>query len=141
LIKHLIKLGYYDEVASELEDNSFSALCSENKLYNAEKNYMLAILSTNKNSFGNPIDHLLEAFEYINESSITELSWKVLSRLAEIYYERGNFSKSEKFNSFAISVLDYIFNNIKNEKIKSIILESSERKDAYKKLLIMQQNY
>lgn len=141
LIKHLIKLGYYDEVASELEDNSFSALCSKNKLYNAEKNYMLAILSINRNSFGNPIDHLLEAFEYINESSITELSWKILSRLAEIYYERGNYSKSEKFNSFAISVLDYIFNNIKNEKIKSIILESSERKDAYKKLLMMQQNY
>ena len=65
LIQHMIKLGYYDKAASELEYDSFSELCSENKLYNAEKNYMLAILSINKNSFGNPIDYLLEAFKYI----------------------------------------------------------------------------
>src|ERR1035437_1648763 len=141
LIKLLIKLGYYDEAASELGDNSFSALCSENKLYNAEKNYMLAILSINRSSFGNPINYLLEAFEYINESSITELSWKVLYRLAEIYYERGNYSKSEEFNSYAISVLNYIFNNIKSEKIKSIIMDSPERKEVYQRLLIMQRNY
>jgi hypothetical protein len=102
---------------------------------------MLAILSINNKSFGNPIDYLLEAFKYINESSITELSWKVLFQLAEIYYERGNYSKSEEFNSFAISVLNYIFNNIKNEKIKFILMESSEIKDVYKKLLLMQQNY
>jgi tetratricopeptide (TPR) repeat protein len=137
----MIKLGYYDKAASELEYDSFSELCSENKLYNAEKNYMLAILSINKNSFGNPIDYLLEAFKYINESSITELSWKVLYRLAEIYYERGNYSKSEEFNSYAMSVMNFIFNNIKNEKIKSFVMESSERKEVYQKLLNMQKNY
>jgi serine/threonine protein kinase/tetratricopeptide (TPR) repeat protein len=141
LVKELIKLGYYDEAAIELEDSYFSAICSENKLYNAEKDYMLAILSINKKSFGNPIDYLLEAFKFINESSITELSWKVLFQLAEIYYERGNYSKSEEFNSFAISVLNYIFNNIKNEKIKSIVMESSERKNVYNKLLLMKQKY
>jgi serine/threonine protein kinase/tetratricopeptide (TPR) repeat protein len=141
LIKHLIKLDYYDEAALELKDDSFSALCSENKLYYAEKNYMLAILSINKNSFGNPIDYLLEAFKYINESSITELSWKVLFKLAEIYYERGNYSKSEEFNSFAISVMNFIFNNINNENIRSFIMESSERKEVYQNLLNMQKNY
>src|ERR1035438_1079092 len=141
LIKHLIKLGYYDDADLELEDNSFSALCSENKLYNAEKNYLLAILSKDRTSFGNPIDYLLEAFKYINESSITELSWKVLFLLAEIYYERGNYSKSEEFNSFAISVMNFIFNNIKNENIKSFVMESSERKEVYLNLLNMQKNY
>ena len=141
LIKHLIKLDYYDEAALELKDDSFSALCSENKLYNAEKNYMLAILSINKNSFGNPIDYLMEAFKYINESSITELSWKVLFKLAEIYFERGNYSKSEEFNSFAISVMNFIFNNINNENIKSFLMESSERKEVYQNLLNMQKNY
>jgi serine/threonine protein kinase len=141
LIKELIKLGFYNEAAIELEDSYFSAICSENKLYNAEKNYMLANLSINEKSFGNPIDYLLEAFNYINESSITELSWKVLFQLAEIYYERGNYSKSEEFNSLAISVLNYIFNNIKNEKIKSIIMKSSERKDVYNKLLLMKKKY
>jgi tetratricopeptide (TPR) repeat protein len=141
LIQLLIKLGYYDKAASELEDNAFSELCSENKLYSAEKNYMMAILSINKNSFGNPIDYLLEAFKYINESSITELSWKVLYRLAEIYYERGNYSKSEEFNSYAMSVMNFIFNNIKNEKIKSFVMDSPERKEVYQKLLNMQKNY
>jgi serine/threonine protein kinase/tetratricopeptide (TPR) repeat protein len=141
LIKLSIKLGYYDEAASELEDDTFLAICALNKLYNSEKNYMFAILSTNKNSYGNPIDYLLEAFKYISESSITELSWKVLYRLAEIYYERGNYSKSEEFNTFAISVLNFILNNIKNEKIKSIVAESSERKEVYQNLLIMQKKY
>jgi hypothetical protein len=101
----------------------------------------MAILSINKNSFGNPIDYLLEAFNYIKESNITELSWKVLYRLAEIYFERGNYSKSEEYNSYAMSVLDYIFNNIKDEKIKYIVMESSERKKAYQNLLFMQKNY
>jgi serine/threonine protein kinase len=141
LIQLLIRLGHYDKAASELEDNAFSELCSENKLYTAEKNYLMAILSINKNSFGNPIDYLLEAFKYINESSITELSWKVLYRLAEIYYERGNYSKSEEFNSYAMSVMNFIFNNIKNEIIKSFVMDSPERKEVYQKLLNMQKNY
>jgi hypothetical protein len=93
------------------------------------------------NSFGNPIDYLLEAFNFIRESSITELSWKVLFRLAEIYYERGNYSKSEEFNTFAISVMNFIFDNIKNEKIKSFVMESSERKESYQRLLNMKKNY
>ena len=141
LIKLLIKLEYYEEAALELNDDYLLTVCSLNKLYNSEKNYMLAILSINKNSFGNPVDYLLEAFKYIKESSITELSWKVLYRLAEIYYERGNYSKSEEFNTFAISVMNFIFNNIKNEKIKSIVTESSERKEVYQNLLMMQKNY
>jgi len=141
LIKQLIKQGNNDEAASELKDNFFSELCAENKLYYAEKNYMLAILSTNNNSFGNPIDYLLEAFNFIKESSITELSWKVLFRLAEIYYERGNYSKSEEFNSFAISAMNFIFDNINNVKIRSFVMESSERKESYLRLLNMKKNY
>lgn len=141
LVNLYIKVGSYEEAASVLRDDHFSALCSENKLFNAEKNYMFALLSTNKNSFGIPIDYLLEAYDYIKISGITELSWKVLFRLALNYYERGNYSKSEEFNIFAIAVLDFIFNNIKNEKIKSIIMENPERNDAYKRLLIMQKSY
>ena len=141
MIELLIRLGYYDEAASELGDKSFLALCFDNKLYNAQKNYLMAILSINKNSFGNPIDYLLEAFNYIKESSITELSWKVLYRLSEIYFERGNYSKSEEYNSYAMSVLNYIINNIKDRKFKSIIMESSERGKVYQRLLIMQKNY
>jgi tetratricopeptide (TPR) repeat protein len=141
LISHLIKHTHYDEAGAELKDYYFLALCSDNKLFNAEKNYMLAILSMKNKTFGNSIDYLLEAFNYIDESGITELSWKVLYQLAEIYYERGNYSKSEEFNIFAMSVLDFIFNNIKNKKIKSILMESSERKEAYKQLLMMQHKY
>ena len=141
LINHLIRLYHYNEASEELKDDYFLALCSDNKLFNAEKNYMLALLSMKSNIFGNSIDYLLDAFNYVDESGITELSWKVLFKLAEIYYERGNYSKSEEFNTFAISVLDFIYNNVKNIKIKSILMESSERKEAYKRLLMMQQKY
>jgi serine/threonine protein kinase/tetratricopeptide (TPR) repeat protein len=141
LINHLIGLYHYNDAGEELNDDYFLALCSDNKLFNAEKNYILALLSLKSNTFGNSIDYLLDAFNYIDDSGITELSWKVLYKLAEIYYDRGNYSKSEEFNTFAISVLDYIFNNIKNTKIKSILMESSERKEAYKRLLMMQQKY
>jgi serine/threonine protein kinase/tetratricopeptide (TPR) repeat protein len=141
LINYLINLQKFNEAAAELDDDYFLALCSENKLFNAERNYMFAILSIKSKSFGNSIDYLLEAFNYINESGITELSWKVLYQLAEIYFERGNYSKSEEFNTFAISVLDYIFNSIKNKNIRTVITESSERKEIYKRLLMMQQKY
>ena len=141
LIKLMIKLGHNDKAASELKDSSFSTLCAENKLYYVERNYLWAILSLSERSFGNPIDFLLDTLKYINESSITELSWKVLSLLAEIYYERGNYSKSEEYNSDAMSVLNYIFNNIKSDKIKSLIMENSERKEVYQKLLMMQGKY
>jgi tetratricopeptide (TPR) repeat protein len=141
LINLLLEHQKYEEAALELEEKSFVELCSENKLYNAERNYLLAVLSINLKTIGNPVDYLFEVYNYINEFSITELSWKVLYRLAEIYFERGNYSKSEEFNTFAISVLDFIFNNIKDEKIKSIVMENPERKEVYKRLLMMKQNY
>jgi tetratricopeptide (TPR) repeat protein len=141
LIKLLIQNENYEEVLSELEDKSFIKICSENKLYNAERNYLFAVLTINNKTFGNPIDYLLKALNYINESSITELSWKVLYQLADIYFERGNYPKSEEYNTFALSVLNYIFNNINNKKIQSYVIESSERREVYQKLLMMQKNY
>ncbi|MDR3611025.1 MAG: protein kinase [Ignavibacteriaceae bacterium] len=141
LIKLLIQNGNYEEVLSELEDKSFIKICSENKLYNAERNYLFAVLTINNKAFGNPVDYLLKALNYINESSITELSWKVLYQLADIYFERGNYPKSEEYNTFALSVLNYIFNNINNKKIQSYVIESSERREVYQKLLMMQKNY
>jgi serine/threonine protein kinase/tetratricopeptide (TPR) repeat protein len=141
LINLLIKQGYNEEALSELENKSFIKICSENKLYNAERNYLFALLAINNKTFGNPIDYLLDALNYINESNITELSWKVLFRLADIYNERGNFSKSEEYNTFALSVLNYIFDNISNKEIQSFVFESPERKEVYQKLNMMQKNY
>jgi serine/threonine protein kinase/tetratricopeptide (TPR) repeat protein len=141
LINLLLKKGNYEEAASELENKTFLDVCSENKLYISERNYLLAVLSRNNKRIGNPVDYLIEALSYINDSSITELSWKVLYHLADIYNERGNYSKSEGYNIDAVSVLNYIFDNINNKKIKSFVMESSERKEVYQNLLNMQKNY
>jgi hypothetical protein len=37
--------------------------------------------------------------------------------------------------------MNFIFNNIKNEIIKSFVMDSPERKEVYQKLLNMQKNY
>jgi serine/threonine protein kinase/tetratricopeptide (TPR) repeat protein len=141
VINRLISFGLYDEAFSRLQENSFISLCSENKLYNAEKNYITALIAINKNSDINPVDYLLKAYEYISESSITELTWRVLFKLTVLYYERGNYSKSREFNTYAVSVLDFIFSNIKNAKIKRMVMEQEDRKGAYNKLKFMQSNY
>jgi serine/threonine protein kinase/tetratricopeptide (TPR) repeat protein len=139
LINIRINLGFLNDAASDLNDKSFIDLCTQDKLLYAKRNYLFALLSSKDKIFGNQIDYLLEAFKFINESSITELSWKVLYHLADIYHKRGNYSKSEEYNSFAMSVLNYIFNNINSEKIKSFVMES--RKEVYKELLEMQKKY
>jgi len=83
----------------------------------------------------------MEAYGYISEFSIIELTWQVLFQLAVFYYDRGNFSKSKEFNTYAVSVLDYIFDNIKSIKIKRMVIESADRKEAYDKLKLMQSHY
>jgi hypothetical protein len=141
VINCLIRMGLYDEASTELQSNSFTIICGENKLFNSEKNYLSAVIASNKDSTGNPVDYLLDAYGFLAESTITELTWKVLFRLADLYYDRGNFPKSKEFNIYAVSVLDYIFNNIKNNKIKRLVVENPERKEAYNKLKLMQSNY
>ena len=141
IIETLINLGFYDEAYSRIQDSSFTGLCQGNKLYNAEKNYLAALISTNKDSAGNPVDYLMDAYGFISEFSITELTWKVLYKLAVIYYERGNFPKSKEFNLYAVSVLDYIFNNCKSQKIRRYVSERIDRKEAYDRLKTMHSLY
>ena len=141
VIRRLIKIGLYDEAFSELQENSFSGLCERNKLYTAEKNYYTAVVLINKETDRNPVDYLMEAYGYISEFSIMDLTWQVLFQLTVFYYDRGNFSKSKEFNTYAVSVLDYIFNNIKSIKIKRMVIESADRKEAYDKLKLLQSHY
>ena len=141
IIRYMIRIENYDAAFIELEAESFTKLCSENKLNNAEKNYLEGVVALNKDSIGNPIDLLLDTFGYISEFSITELTWQVMFKLSVIYYERGNFSKSKEFNIYAVSVLDYIYNNIKSSKIRRIVMEQADRKEAYSKLKSMQKYY
>ena len=141
VINHLISAGHYDDAFDELEDNYFTGICLSNKLYYAEKDHLAAIISIYKVSAGNPVDYLMKAYEFISEFSITELTWKVLFKLAEIYFERGNFSKSKEFNIYAVSVLDYIFNINKNIRLKRLIMEQGDREAAYNKLKLMQSKY
>jgi tetratricopeptide (TPR) repeat protein len=141
VINYLIRAGLYDEASFEVQENSFTSICSVNRLYNAERNYLTAVISISNDSAGNSIDYLIEAHKFISEFSITELTWQVLFRLAVIYYDRGNFSKSKEFNKYAVSVLDYVFNNIKNSKLKKHVMNRFDRKEAYSKLKHMQSLY
>ena len=141
VISNLIRLKLYGEAFSEIHEDSFAILCGENKLYNAELNYLKAIVAANKDSAGNPVDYLTHAFNSVSELSITELTWQVMYRMAVLYYDRGNFPKSKEFNVYAISVLDYIFNNIRNGKLKKVVMEQPERKEAYNKLIFIQSYY
>jgi tetratricopeptide (TPR) repeat protein len=141
LINLFIRYGLFNEALLELNDPYFVTLCQENKLNNAEKNYLLALVSLNSGSGGNPVDYLLDAYSFVCESSITELTWKVLFELAGIYFERGNFHKSKEFNNYAVSVLDYIFNIIEENKFKSCVMDYPERKNSYNRLLTMQSSY
>ena len=140
LCKDLIRLGMHEDAINLLNDPEFSNICNENIFYNAEKLYLLALLASNNNNLElpPPIESLEKAFNLIKDEHITELTWKLLFSLAENYFQRGNFKKSEEYVLYSKRLLNFIAENIRDENLKRTYLEKAERKSALEKLEFME---
>ena len=132
LIKMLLQYNKYKEALSELNSKELINICEENKYLEGERLYLLGLLSevSNELELRPAIEYYLNAYEIIKDLEITELTWKVLFMLTMSYTERGNVARATDYLIYGKSVLDYIGNNFKDERLKMLYFDEPERQTA-----------
>lgn len=132
----MIKLNILDEAAGELRSQNINDLCSGNIVFEAERNYKFGTICELNPLLGtkSPIDYYLTANELIENLHITELTWKVLFALFKTYSSRGNINKSREYAKYSKSLIMFIAENIKDNRLRRIYLAADERKKALEEL-------
>ncbi len=136
LVNILVSAEKYDEALSIVNSEEFVSVCDDNKLYLAGKNYLLNIISgyTGLGSLKPSIEYLTEAYNIIENQSITELTWKVLFGLYRYYSDRGNTKKADQYGYYCEATIKLIAANISNEETRKDYLNRREQKEALLKL-------
>ena len=132
LLNYLIKFELFAKALEELNNNSFKKVSKQNNIYEANREYLLGLISSmhiTDDTFS-PIEHFEKAYELLTDESIVELTWKVLFALAETYNERGNFNKAKKYIIYARDLLYLIVENIETTNFKTAYLQKEERHAA-----------
>src|SRR4030066_260555 len=99
LIKIFIQQNKYYEAVEEINRSELMELCSQNSILEAEREYFLGIISKNftSDSLLPSLVYFEKAYELIKDENISELTWKVLYEISELYIERGNLNKAKHF--------------------------------------------
>jgi tetratricopeptide (TPR) repeat protein len=128
----LIKLEKFENALEKLSNENFLKLCSNNLILQAERYYLLGIISEKikKKNLELPLYYFNKVYKIIENQSITELSWTINFTLAEFYFERGNINKAKNYVRMAESLLNHITNKITNDQLKSIYLKENQRRHA-----------
>ena len=136
VVKILIQLNEFSRALSELKSEELVTICKGNSYFEAERLYMLGLLSASAN---NPelkpaIDYYLQAYDIIKDLDIVELTWKVLFVLTVTYAERGNLSRAADYLIYVKSVLNYIEEKIIDERLKMVYFDQPDRQTALETL-------
>ncbi len=136
----MLDINMTAEAYEELHSEYLAKICSENLLFEAERVFMLGKLSEINSSLGlkSSIDYYQSAYELINDSHVTELTWKILYSLSIFYSKRGNINKEKEFVKYTKSLLYFISENINNSRIRNIYLEEPKRKEALTNLNLLE---
>ena len=132
IVKTLIQLNELWKALVELDSEELATICKGNSYFEAERLYMLGLLSASGNDSGlkPAIEYYLNAYEIIKDLDITELTWKVLFMLTVSYADRGNFTRAADYIVYAKSVLDYIRDKITDDRLRMVYFDQPERKMA-----------
>ena len=136
LIDSQIKIKNYEEAFKYLNNQEFIELCSQNSILEAEREYFLGIISKNSNSekLSSPLTYFENAYKLIKEENITELTWKILFEISDLYIERGNLSKAKYFVTYTRELIYYIAEKIESPQLRAAYLRNRERLITLKKL-------
>jgi len=136
IINLLLKLKLFDEALEELTKEEFVDISKEKYLYNAEREYLMGKLaSLDPAPYHQPsIEFFNSAYELIKEEEVIELTWKVLFALGSTFWERGNLGKAKEYIFHSKSLLEFIANNITDQKLKKLYLQTEERKSSLEQL-------
>ncbi len=132
LVELLLKLNLSGEAYNELCADEFDELCSNNYLFEAERYLLLGRISAKDLSLklDPSIDYYMRSYNLIEETSITELTWRVLYAIATYYIDRGNFLKANDYIKYSKSLMIFISESIKDNQLKTIYLEMPVRKSG-----------
>lgn len=136
LLRVLIEAKKYDEAFLRIFENEFMELCSQNSILEAEREYFLGIISKNFTSgkLLPPMVYFEKAFELIKDDNITELTWKVLYEISELYVERGNLNKAKHFITYTRELIYFIAERIHSPRLRAAYLRQNDRLSTLQKL-------
>lgn len=135
LIKKLILEKKYNDALTETNQKYFLDLCSQNSILEAEREYFLGIISQNyaSDNLLPPLEHFEKAYELVKDESVSELTWKILLEISELYIVRGNLSKAKAFTIYGKELIYFIAENIELPRLRAAYLKQHERLKAIQK--------
>ena len=136
LIKLLIQQSRYNEAIEEMNRSKLVELCSQNSILEAEREYFLGIISKNftSDSLLPPLVYFEKAYELIKDENISELTWKVLFEISELYIERGNLNKAKHFVTYTRELIYLIAERIESPRLRAAYLRQDERLNTLKEI-------
>ncbi len=136
IIKFLIQKKEFKEALKELNRSELVELCSQNSILEAEREYFLGVISKNitLEKILPPMVYFEKSYELIKDDSITELTWKVLYEISELYIERGNLNKAKHFVTYTRELIYFIAERIQSPRLRAAYLRQEERLNTLKKL-------
>lgn len=137
--EYLIKKENYLKVKELISLVKIDIKIKDNNLLSAYRYYLLGKIAKAKPEIENnpAIKNFEKAFEIIENESVTELTWKILFEITDLYWERGNINKSKKPRIYAYELINLIGENISNSKIRSAYFNHPIRKIALDKLKLI----
>ena len=62
------------------------------------------------------IEYFEKAFELLKEKNLHQLTWRVLLKLSQVYFSRGDINKAKIFSHYGKKLINYIAEKIRNDK-------------------------
>jgi len=130
----------YIEAFDVINDKEFLEVCSKNSITRAYREFLIGEISakSEKLNIPNPINCFTKAYEILKDNYVTDLTWKLLLKMGEIYHERGKFSKAEEYIVYAKKLLYFIAGQITETVLKEKYLMNPERGRAIKRLDLLE---
>ncbi|HSW54989.1 MAG TPA: tetratricopeptide repeat protein, partial [Ignavibacteriaceae bacterium] len=136
LLKFLLKQNNHTLLLQCLFDKELIDFCSQNSILEAEREYFLGMISKNYESdkLLSPLMYFEKAYDLIKDESVTELTWKVMYEISQLYIERGNYTKAKRFVVYARELIYFIAEKLESPQLRAAYLKNSERLEPLKKL-------
>jgi hypothetical protein len=135
ILKKLILDEKFNDALAEINQKYFLDLCSQNSILEAEREYFLGIISQSyaSDNLLPPLEHFEKAFTLVKDESVSEITWKILLAISELYIERGNLSKAKAFTIYGKELIYFIAENIESPRLRAAYLKQQDRLEAIQK--------
>jgi len=136
LVFSLVLEAKYTVALEEINQSYLIDFCSQNSILEAEREYFLGMISKNYESdkLLSPLVYFEKAYDLIKDESVTELTWKVMYEISQLYVERGNYTKAKRFVVYARELIYFIAEKLESPQLRAAYLKNSERLEPLKKL-------